>query len=139
MFYYNNYRSFFFDSSVVFNDILKSFPDIISSHSVTDKRISIKEPYVNTFLFICHRCFKETNIKFTNRGSDMNPITSEKPSEKFWMVYITGKSTPSYIHHSQVSAIKEAERLAETHKAPVYVLETVNVARAVRVETMEIV
>lgn len=138
MFYYNNYRSFFFDSSTIFNDILKLFPDIISSHSVIDRRVSIKDLYVNTFLFACRKCFEETNIKFTNRGSDMHPIKSKKPSEKFWMVYITGKSAPSYIHHSQVSAINEAERLAEIHKAPVYVLETVNVARAVRVETMEI-
>ncbi|MBE6337656.1 MAG: hypothetical protein E7068_02490 [Lentimicrobiaceae bacterium] len=43
----------------------------------------------------------------------------------FYMVFMEGGNTPAYKHAEKESAIKEARRLAETHKKKTYLLATV--------------
>lgn len=43
----------------------------------------------------------------------------------FYMVFMEGGNTPAYKHTEKESAIKEARRLAETHKRKTYLLATI--------------
>lgn len=43
----------------------------------------------------------------------------------FYMVFMEGGNTPAYKHAEKEGAIKEARRLAETHKKKTYLLATI--------------
>jgi hypothetical protein len=46
-------------------------------------------------------------------------------TKTFWMVYVEDESTPTYIHESEESAQKEAERLTETYGKTSYILKAI--------------
>jgi hypothetical protein len=45
--------------------------------------------------------------------------------EKFWMVYVEGRQSPSSRHSTRAEAISEAERLARKEQQSVVLLEAV--------------
>ena len=40
--------------------------------------------------------------------------------DKFWMVWRYGTNAPTFVHHSESSAVYEAERLAQKHPDDVF-------------------
>jgi len=53
--------------------------------------------------------------------------------DKFWMVWRYGTNAPTFVHHSESSAVYEAERLAQKHPDDVfYVMESVKEIKASR-------
>lgn len=45
---------------------------------------------------------------------------------KFYMIYLEGKSSPTYKHQTIESALAEAKRLCEMHNCKAYILGSVS-------------
>ncbi|PXW50709.1 hypothetical protein [Methylobacterium sp. B4] len=66
----------------------------------------------------------------------MQDITEMKP---FWMVYGVGQRGPTYQHDSEGSALREAERLAESSPGTTFVvLEATQAVRTRRLDYFDL-